>query len=80
MSSMDIAQLPFEVAALIGRTEIPMRAYLGLQVGDIVLLEQKIEEPLSIQVGGETRYLGRPGLSETRKAVTIHERIHTRRD
>ncbi len=77
---MDIAKLPFEVAALIGRAEIPMKAYLGLQVGDIVLIEQKVEEPLTIQVNGEARYRGRPGLSETRKAVTIHERIHIRRD
>jgi len=80
MTLMDIEELSFDVSALIGKTEIPMTAYLGLQVGDILLLDQKVGEPFSIEVGEESRFSGRPGLSETRKAVKIHERIHTRRD
>lgn len=77
---MNIEELFFDVTALIGKTEIPMAAYLGLQVGDILLLDQKVGEPFSIEVGEEVRFSGRPGLSETRKAVKIDERIHTRRD
>lgn len=75
---MDIEELCFDVTALIGKVEIPMAAYLGLQVGDILLLDRKVGEPFMIEVGEDARFSGHPGLSETRKAVKIDERIHTR--
>lgn len=80
MRQMDIEKILFEVAALIGRTEIPMAVYLGLQVGDILLLDKNVGEPLTVEVGEEIRFSGRPGLSEVRKAIRINERIHSRRN
>ncbi|MCC5832305.1 MAG: FliM/FliN family flagellar motor switch protein [Chlamydiales bacterium] len=77
---MEIEELSFDVKALIGKIEIPVSTYLGLQVGDILLLDQRIEEPFMIEAGEELCFSGRPGLSATRKAVRIDERIYTRRD
>lgn len=77
---MDIEKVLFEVAVLIGRTEIPMAVYLGLQVGDILLLDKNVGELLTVKVGEEIRFSGRPGLSEVRKAIRINERIHSRRN
>ncbi len=78
MTHMDIEELPFNVTAKIGKAEIPMSAYLGLQVGDILLLDQKVGEPFTIEVGEKACFSAHPGLSETRKAVKIDERIHPR--
>lgn len=72
---MEIEDLLFDVAALAGKAEIPLSVYPELQVGDIVLLDQKVEEGFSIRVGDEIRYRGHPGLCETRKAIRIDERV-----
>jgi flagellar motor switch protein FliM len=75
---MNIENLPFEVTAVIGTAELPMTAYLGLQTGDILLLDQAVGDPFKIFVGEEVYFKGHPGLSETRKAVKINERIYPR--
>ena len=74
---MDIQELCFDVTALIGKGRLPRESYLELQVGDILLLEQKVGEPLWIKVGEKPFFRAHPGLSETRKAVKIDERIHS---
>ena len=76
MQIMEIDDLPFEICALVGKAHLPMGAYLALQVGDILLLEQQVGEPFVIKGGETPLFTGTPGLSETRKAVRLDERIH----
>lgn len=74
---MHIDDLPFEVTAVLGKAELPLAAYLGLHVGDILVLDQPIEQGLAVRVGEKERYLATAGLFETYKAITIDERIYT---
>ena len=73
---MNLDEIQFEMTTLLGRAEIPMRAYLGLQIGDILVLDQTIEEGLAVRVGEEERYRVSAGLLETHKAIRIDERVH----
>lgn len=73
---MQIDDLLLEVTAVLGKAEIPLAAYLGLHVGDILVLDQPIEQGLVVCVGKKERYLATAGLFETHKAITIDERIY----
>lgn len=77
MRNMEIGELRFDLVALIGEGWLPMSSYLQLEVGDILLLDQKISAPLAMIAGEKPLFYARPGLSENRKAVRIDERIHT---
>jgi len=56
---------------LLGHTRITLRELLDLQVGDVLLLEQKIDEPLMIEVNGARLLTGRAGVVGRSKAVQI---------
>lgn len=73
---MRIDDIPFSVSVLLGKAEIPLTAYAGLQVGDIIILDQEVSEGLVVRVGSTERYRATAGLYETHKAITIDGRIH----
>jgi flagellar motor switch protein FliM len=74
---MNIDDIQFEVSALLGKALIPVTAYFDLQVGDILVLDQPIEQGLVVRVGIQERYLATAGLFEIHKAIKIDERIHS---
>lgn len=75
---MRMEHLRFEVKAILGKVDIDPALYNDLRIGDILILDQKIGEPLSIEISNEPWYSGRPGLHETHKALAIHDRLHDR--
>lgn len=78
MRTMKTENIPFVVTALLGQTTLPMSAYLDLQIGDILVLDQPIDKEIVIRFGQQKCYLGTTGLCETHKAVIFDERIHSR--
>ena len=74
---MKLDDIPFEVAALLGKSTISLTDYLGLQVGDILILDQPIEKRLILRAGEQELYQATAGLFETHKAVTLDERIYS---
>ncbi len=75
--NMWIEDLPFRTKAILGKTTLPIFAYSDLKIGDIILLDQRTEETISITVDKEDFYRGSLGLFRSHKAVTIDERIHS---
>lgn len=63
--------LPFEVRALLGVVDIDAADYQTLRVGDIILLDQKASQPLTLNVGETNRFKAIPGLEGIHKAVKI---------
>lgn len=70
---MKCEEISFAVHVLVGRAELPMLGYCDLQIGDILLLDQKVGSPFSMVVGEEERFRGYPGLKAAHKAVKIYE-------
>jgi flagellar motor switch protein FliM len=64
------ATLPVEVE--LGKATVSVREMLSLDVGDVVKLDQLVEEPLTVKVGKEEKYLGFPGLSNNKLAVQLY--------
>jgi flagellar motor switch protein FliM len=76
---MKIKTLSFSARVLLGSVELSAAAYHQLQVGDILLLDQKAEEVLQLKVEEDSLFDVTPGLINTRKAVKI-EKVHERFD
>lgn len=59
------------VQALLGEARISMKEVLRLKEGDVVTLNQKLVDPLSVKVNGERKMEAYPGTVRGRKAVRI---------
>lgn len=73
---MNVEDLNFPVCVSVGSVDFHMSSYLDLQIGDILILDQKVEDPVKVKAGGDVYFFARPGLQETHKAVKIYERVH----
>lgn len=67
--SLQRAALPITVE--LGSSTITIEEFLQLTVGDVIKLDQEINQNLSIKVGNAHKYLGQPGVSRGRIAVQI---------
>ncbi len=66
-----IRKIPLEVVVGLGRASIHVADLVNLQVGDIVILNQRVSDPLSAEVAGTVKYRGWPGRLGTRQAFQI---------
>ncbi len=57
----------------LGSTEISIQDFLMLDVGDVIELNQQIEHPLTIKIGGMPKFHGQPGLANKKIAVQVLE-------
>ena len=73
---MQVEILPLEVRAVIGKIKLSAPLYHSLRVGDIIVLDQSVESPLSLEVEQTPMGTATIGLLREKKAVkieTIHE-------
>jgi len=59
------------VEANLLKTNLKMRDFLQLKIGDIVPSEAKITNPMSISVNGKNKYFAKPGLSGKKRAFQV---------
>ncbi len=63
-------------------TTLPLIAYLGhvdvsvhdltsLNLGDVIRLDKRVEDLLEVTIGGNKKFLGRPGISGKKKAIKL---------
>ncbi len=65
------AKLP--IIAELGTSAITVGEFLNLAKGDVIQLDQSIENKLKIKVGERLKFLGQPGTAKGRVAVQIDE-------
>lgn len=66
-----VRQTTLEVAVELGRSTITIEEFLRLAKGDVVALNQLIDEPLNVLVGGEKKFSGQPGVKRDRMALQV---------
>lgn len=59
----------------LGRTRVSMKDIVGMGIGDVIRLERSVNDLLDVSVQGAVKFQARPGLSGTRMAAQIIERI-----
>ncbi|WP_342429532.1 flagellar motor switch protein FliM [Neobacillus sp. FSL H8-0543] len=70
-----IEHLIVPVITELGRATITMEDILGLNVNDVIQLNQLVDEPLQVRVNEETKFLAHPGTKKSRVAVKIEQLI-----
>ncbi|ADQ05380.1 flagellar motor switch protein FliM [Caldicellulosiruptor owensensis OL] len=59
------------VKAVLGRTQITVREFLELQVGDVLRLDRRKNQEIEVYVGNKLKFYGVPGRKEGRVAIKI---------
>ena len=63
------AQIP--ITAMLGRTELSVQEFAGLQIGDIIRLNVGVEDELKVYVGNIKKFTALPGSSGEQYAVRV---------
>ena len=66
-------QMPIFITAQLASTVLTLKEIMSLEVGDILLLDKKVNEPIELITSGRTALLGRPAKSAGKHAVVITE-------
>ncbi len=64
-----------DISAVLLQTDIRMRDFLSLKIGDIVPSQHKISEPVVVSVSRTNKFLARPGISGKKRAFQILESL-----
>ena len=59
------------VSAVLGGTRITVRDFLELQKGDVIMLDNLVNNEIEIQVGDKQKYYGIPGVNKNKLAIKI---------
>lgn len=70
-----ILNASLDFTALCGETNISIRDFLQLGVGDVIPLDNKVDEDLHLLVEGILKYKGQPGLVGENIAVQVTEKL-----
>jgi len=70
-----IENVPLKVESEVGVTNIKLSELKRLKLGDVILLDKKIDEPFEFKIEGDARFLGRPGVSCNNYALEIQSVI-----
>jgi flagellar motor switch protein FliM len=60
-----------EVAAILLESSIKMRDFMGLNIGDVVPSDKKINLPMEVTVNRRKKFLAKPGLSGKKRAFQV---------
>lgn len=66
-----VRDLGMRMSLRLGGATIDLAEFLRLQVDDVLVLDQRVGEPLDVMVGEQRRFVGQPGRSRGRVAVRI---------
>ena len=66
-------KMPVYITAQMASTVLTLKEIMSLEVGDILLLDKKVNESIEIIISGRTALLGKPAKSAGKYAVVITE-------
>ncbi len=66
-----LSKLGLPIVVTLGETELPLRELVNLEVGDVIRLENAVDQPVTILVGSKKQFTGQIGKSGKRLAVKI---------
>jgi flagellar motor switch protein FliM len=66
-------KMPIFITAQLASTVLTLKEIMSLEVGDILLLDKKVNEPIELITSGRTALLGKPARLSGKNAVVITE-------
>jgi len=71
-----VESVPLNVGSDVGETRIKLSELQKLKLGDVILLDKKIDEHFEFNIEGTSMFLGRPGVSCNNYALEIQSVIN----
>jgi flagellar motor switch protein FliM len=75
-----VIETPLHADVELGRTELPLGEVAHWQVGDVVVLPNKVTDPLELVVESVPKFSGYPGQRDGYVAFQVHDPIDTREE
>ncbi len=72
----NLSHTSVEVVAQLGTTQISIKDFLELQVGNMLYLEHEVRHPIDVNVNGVRKFTGFQGAYKGKKAINIQELIY----
>jgi flagellar motor switch protein FliM len=69
-----------QLTTRLGTGTLTVKEFIGLAPGDVVRLSTRVDTPIEIDVGGQPKFRGRPGLVGRKLAVEVIDRLHGERE
>ncbi|HAN10600.1 MAG TPA: flagellar motor switch protein FliM [Clostridiales bacterium] len=66
---IQISQIP--IRTILGKTQIMVKDFLELQLGDVIRLDSYVSSDLNVYVGDLLKFKGKPGISKKKNALKI---------
>ncbi|MHC1725536.1 MAG: flagellar motor switch protein FliM [Syntrophobacteraceae bacterium] len=64
--------VPVEVAVELGRTELKGAELMSMEIGDVIMLDNDVNEPITVNVEGVPKFKANAGIFKGNKAFQIH--------
>lgn len=71
LNLFNLQKVNADVSAILLNTNIKVRDFLDLKLGDIIPSEKKSSEEIEVYVNSRKKLIGRPGLSGKKKAIQV---------
>lgn len=69
-----------QVDAVLGESEVSLKEFFNLEVGDILRFERAADDTAILVVDGKEKFVGKVGLHRFRKTIQVTEILHTEKD
>lgn len=69
----NLRKVCLSVSAQLGATKLTVREIIGLDVGQVITLDSKVDRPIPVKVGEKVKFLAKPGLRSKSLAIQIQE-------
>ena len=66
-----------EMRAELGNTRLLLTDLMNLEKGDVILLNQRRDEPIEVYVGDQPKFKAAPGKSGNRRALRVINVLNT---
>ncbi|WP_423410036.1 flagellar motor switch protein FliM [Heyndrickxia sp. MSNUG] len=67
----EIHKADVHITAEIGSSEISIQDFLMFDIGDVIELNQQIDQPMMIKIGGIPKFVGQPGKINKKLAIQV---------
>jgi len=64
-----------KINVMLGRTDITIGDFIELKIGDVIRLDNSVEDKLLIKVNNVPKFLGRPGVKKNKVAINVVDKI-----
>lgn len=74
-----LSEVEIDICANLGTAKISIGDLINLEKGDVILLDQKVNEGIEVEVGSTKMYKAKPGVSGVKKAIELVDIINKER-